>query len=201
MNIAVFASHNGSDLQAIIDACSSGKIKAKVCAVFSNNSDSRALQRAKEAGIDNFHVSATVFGNEEAMNVEILKILDAHDPDIIFLAGYLKKFGVDIVKKYHNRVFNIHPALLPKYGGAGMYGMNVHRAVVDAKEATSGITIHRVDEEYDRGEIIAQTTVNLSPSETAESLAEKVLAREHTFIVEVLGKIINGEIPLGTLPL
>ena len=194
MNIAVFASHNGSDLQAIIDACMSGRIKARVCAVFSNNSDSRALQRAQEAGIDHHHVSAKVFGGEDLMNDEILRILDAHNTDIIFLAGYLKKFSAEISRKYHNRVFNIHPALLPKYGGQGMYGMNVHQAVIKAKETVSGITIHRVNEEYDQGEIVAQTTVDISPDETAESLAEKVLEREHIFIVEVLGKIVDGEI-------
>ncbi|MCL2140086.1 MAG: phosphoribosylglycinamide formyltransferase [Dehalococcoidia bacterium] len=197
MNVAIFASHNGSDLQAVIDACRKGKLKARVCAVFSNNSDSRALLRAKEANIDSYHVSAKVYGNEYVMNNEILKLLDAHQTDIIFLAGYLKRFGHDIVKKYHNRVFNIHPSLLPKYGGQGMYGITVHQAVVKAQEKISGITIHRVNDEYDRGEIVAQTTVPVLPYDTAEILAARVLEREHEFIVEVIGKIVDGDIPIG----
>ena len=197
LNIAVFASHNGSNLQAIIDACRLGVLKANVCVVLSNNSDSRALQRAAEAGIDSFHVSAKTLGSEEALDAEIGQILDSHNADIIFLAGYLKKIGKNVLKKYHNRVFNIHPALLPKYGGKGMFGMNVHKAVIEAKEAVSGITIHRASQEYDDGEIVAQTMITISPNDTAETLAEKILAREHTFIVEVLNQIVDGTISIG----
>jgi len=197
MNIAVFASHNGSDLQAIIDACGSGKINARVCAVLSNNSDSQALQRAANSCIDNYHVSGKRFGNDLNLNIEIMKILNSHYVDMIFLAGYLKKIGIDILKKYHNRIFNIHPALLPKYGGKGMYGINVHNAVINAKETVSGITVHRVNEEYDNGEIVAQTIVDISPNESPESLAKKILEREHTFIVEVINEIIDGNILLG----
>jgi len=197
LNIAVFASHNGSNLQAIIDACRLGVLKANVCVVLSNNSDSRALQRAAEAGIDSFHVSAKTLGSDEALDAEIGQILDSHNADIIFLAGYLKKIGKNVLKKYHNRVFNIHPALLPKYGGKGMFGMNVHKAVIEAKEAVSGITIHRASQEYDDGEIVAQTMITISPNDTAETLAEKILAREHTFIVEVLNQIVDGTISIG----
>jgi len=197
LNIAVFASHNGSNLQAIIDACRLGTLKARVSVVLSNNSDSRALQRAADAGIDSFHVSAKILGSDEALDAEIGQILDSHNTDIIFLAGYLKKIGKNVLKKYHNRVFNIHPALLPKYGGKGMFGMNVHKAVIEAKEAVSGITIHRASQEYDDGEIVAQTMVAISPNETAETLAAKILAREHTFIVEVLNQIVDGTISIG----
>jgi len=194
LNIAVFASHNGSNLQAIIDACKLGVIKANVCVVISNNSSARALQRAKDASIDSYCLSTTMFGNEESLDAETLKILETYNTDIIFLAGYLKKIGRDILRKYHNRVFNIHPALLPKYGGKGMYGMNVHKAVIEAKDTVSGITIHRANHKYDDGEIIAQTIVAVSPDDTAETLAEKILAREHTFIVEILGKIVDGTV-------
>jgi len=194
LNIAVFASHNGSNLQAIIDACKSGEIRARVCVVLSNNSDSYALQRAADAGIDSFHVSAKALGGDDALDAEVMRILHSHNTDIIFLAGYLKKIGEGVLNEYHNRIFNIHPALLPKYGGKGMYGMNVHKAVIEAKETVSGITIHRANQEYDEGEVIAQTTVAISPSDTVETLAEKILVREHTFIVEVLSKIIDGKI-------
>ena len=194
MNIAVFASHNGSDLQAIIDACKSGKINARVCAVLSNNADSRALQRAEASGIDRYHASTKVFGDEDALDAGILEILNSHNIDMIFLAGYLKKIGTGVLRKYRNRIFNIHPALLPQYGGNGMYGMNVHNAVINAKEKVSGITVHRVNEEYDEGEIVAQTTVDITDVETAEALAAKILEREHTFIVEVINEIEKGKI-------
>jgi phosphoribosylglycinamide formyltransferase-1 len=194
LNIAVFASHNGSNLQAIIDACRSGQINANVCVVLSNNANARALQRAKDAGIDSYYVSTKALGDDDALDAEILNILSSYNTDIVFLAGYLKKIGTGVLRKYHNRIFNIHPALLPKYGGKGMYGMNVHKAVIEAKETVSGITIHRANQEYDEGEVVAQTTVAVSPDDTAETLAEKILAREHTFIVEVLNKIVDGRI-------
>lgn len=194
MNIAVFASHNGSDLQAIIDACENKVVNAKVCAVLSNNGDSKALERAGIAGIDNYHVSVKVCGDEDLLDSKILDILDSHEIDIIFLAGYLKKIGSRILRKYHNRIFNIHPALLPKFGGKGMYGINVHKAVIDAKEPVSGITAHRVSENYDEGEIVAQTSVEVLENDTPETLAERILAQEHIFIVEVLKRIISGEI-------
>lgn len=156
MKIAVFSSHNGSDLQAIIDACKNGKV-------------------------DRY----------------ILEVLDKHKIDLVFLAGYLRKIGEKTLKNYHNRIFNIHPALLPQYGGKGMYGMNVHKAVIEAKETLSGVTIHRVNEEYDEGEIVAQTMVDISEHDTPESLAKKILEREHTFLVEFLSDINNFEIMIG----
>ena len=197
MNITVFASHGGSDLQAIINGCKSGNINAKVCAVISNNSDSMALERAKAESIDHYHLSQKVIDSQQELDSKILEILDIHNTDMIFLAGYLKKLGVDILKKYENRVFNIHPALLPKYGGKGMYGMNVHNAVIQAKEKTSGVTIHRVDEEYDSGEIVAQTTVHVVDDDTPEILAARILKCEHTFLIEVINDIIMGKIRLG----
>lgn len=194
MNIAVFASHNGSDLQAIIDACQSGVLDASVCAVFSNNGSSMALERARNAGIASYHASVKIYGDDDTLNDKVLELLEQHNTDIVFLAGYLKKMGNKVLRKYQNRIFNIHPALLPKYGGEGMYGIHVHQAVIDAHEKESGITIHRASENYDEGEIVAQTIVPVSDADTAESLAAKILEREHTFIVETLKKIVAGEI-------
>lgn len=197
MNIAVFASHNGTDLQAIIDACGSGAIDATVCAVLSNNSNSTALARAEKAGIDFYHVSEKVHG--DFVDIRLLEILGSHNTDVVFLAGYLKKLGSPILHKYQNKVFNIHPSLLPKYGGTGMYGINIHQAVINAHDSESGITIHRVNEEYDEGEIVAQKRIPVLYGDTAESLANRILEAEHDFIVEVIRKIISEEIPLGVL--
>jgi phosphoribosylglycinamide formyltransferase-1 len=197
MNIAVFASHGGSDLQAIIDGCKQDKLNATVAGVISNNGDSMALERAKREHIPAYHMSAKKYGSEDLLAEELLKVLEEHQIDMIFLAGYMRMLHVDILTKYHNRVFNIHPALLPKCGGRGMYGMNVHTAVIEAKETETGVTIHRVNAEYDSGEIVAQTKVPVLENDTPEILAARVLEREHTFLVEVIAKIIGGEIVLG----
>lgn len=197
MNIAVFASHGGSDLQAIIDGCKNRKIDGKVCAVITNNSDALALERARKESIDNYHISANVYSNTDELDLKILEILESHNIDMIFLAGYLKKIGLSLLHKYDKRIFNIHPALLPKFGGKGMYGMNVHKAVIESKEKISGVTIHRVNDKYDSGDIVAQTQIDVLESDTPESLAAKILEREHTFLVEVVNDIICGKIKLG----
>ncbi|MCL1787395.1 MAG: phosphoribosylglycinamide formyltransferase [Defluviitaleaceae bacterium] len=189
-NIAVFASGGGSGLQAIIDACRAGTLDANVCAVISNNSKSMALQRARGAGVPAFHISAKTAPDPQALDETILETLRGTNTDIIFLAGYLKKVGADILQAYKGRMYNIHPSLLPKYGGKGMFGIHIHTAVLAAGETETGITIHKVDPEYDTGEIIAQCTVPVEPGDTPETLAARVLAREHLFLVETLRKEI-----------
>lgn len=197
MNIAVFASHGGSDLQEIIDGCKTGKIHAKVAVVISNNGNSMALQRAENEKIPCYHLSAKQSGSEEILAEEILDVLSKYNIDMIFLAGYMRLLHISILQKYHNRIFNIHPALLPKFGGKGMYGMNVHNAVIQAHEGETGITIHRVNAEYDSGEIVAQTKVPVRADDTAETLAARVLEREHEFLIEVISDIASGRIVLG----
>ena len=197
MNIAVFASHGGSDLQAIIDGCKNNKINAEVVVVISNNGDSMALQRAKNEKIPAYHLSAKKFGSEDALALEILNVLSQYGVDMIFLAGYMRMLHISILEKYNNRIFNIHPALLPKFGGKGMYGMNVHNAVIQAGETETGVTIHRVNAEYDSGEIVAQTKVAVMVGDTEEILAARVLEREHEFLVEVISDISEGKITLG----
>lgn len=197
MNIAVFASHGGSDLQAIIDGCKNHQINASVVCVISNNGDSMALKRAENDNIPAYHMSAKKYGDEETLASEILKVLSSHSVDMIFLAGYMRMLHISVLQKYDNRIFNIHPALLPKFGGKGMFGMNVHNAVIAAGEKETGVTIHRVSAEYDSGEIVAQTTVPVEEGDTAEILAARVLEREHTFLVGVISDICNNKIKLG----
>lgn len=197
MRIAVFASHGGSDMQAIIDGCKEGAIHAEVALIISNNSDSMAMERAEREGIDHYHLSAKKCGSEEALESRVLELLERYKIDMIFLAGYMRKLGGKVLDAYHNRVFNIHPALLPKYGGKGMYGIHVHEAVIAAGDPVSGVTIHRVNNQYDSGDIIAQAEVPVLPGDDAETLAARVLEREHRFLVEIISKIADGEIPLG----
>ena len=192
MKIAVFASHEGTDLQAIIDGCKNGLIDAEVTLVISNNEDSGALRRAKKEQIENYYISNKNYPDEEELVDKTLEVLNKSKIDIIFLAGYLKKMPEKIIKEYKNKIFNIHPALLPKYGGKGMYGINVHKAVLEAKEKETGITIHKVDENYDNGQISKQTTVPVKPEDTPEELATRVLEKEHIFIVETLSEIVEN---------
>ena len=164
--------------------------------VISNNSDSMALQRAVNENIPNYHLSSRQYDSEELLARRILQVLDKYSVDMIFLAGYMRMLHTSILEKYNNRVFNIHPALLPKYGGKGMYGINVHNAVIAAKERETGVTIHRVNAEYDSGEIVAQTIVSVNEDDTPETLAARVLEREHEFLVEVISDIAAGKIAL-----
>ena len=155
-----------------------------------------ALQRAVKENIPNYHLSSRQYGSEELLAERILQVLDKYSVDMIFLAGYMRMLHTSILEKYNNRVFNIHPALLPKYGGKGMYGINVHNAVIAAKERETGVTIHRVNAEYDSGEIVAQTIVSVNEDDTPETLAVRVLEREHEFLVEVISDIVAGKIAL-----
>ena len=156
-----------------------------------------ALQRAENENIPNFHMSAKKYGSEEILAKEILNILKQYNIDMIFLAGYMRLLHATVLEKYDNRIFNIHPALLPKFGGKGMFGMDVHNAVINAKEKETGVTIHRVNAEYDSGEIVAQTKVAVMENDTPEILAARVLLREHEFLVEVISSIAEGKIQLG----
>ena len=189
INIAVFASHNGSNLQAVINGCKEGKISGRVALVISNNPDAFALQRAKNAAIPAFCLNKKSMG--EKLDEATFKLLAEHRADLIFLAGYLKKLPPCILHGYKDRIYNIHPALLPKFGGKGMFGMNVHKAVIAAGEDFSGATIHRVSGEYDTGEIVSQATVPVMKDDTPETLAKRVLEAEHELIVRSLAEIVK----------
>ena len=194
--LGFLASHGGSNMQAIIDACKTGRLEAKPCVVISNNSDSMALRRAKNEGIPNYHISAVTYpGSLE--DEEILRTLKRHRVDTVILAGYMKMLGPETLKAYRGRILNIHPALLPKYGGKGMYGKRVHETVLAAGEKMTGVSIHIVDETYDTGPIINQCQVPVCEGDTVDSLAERVLEHEHVLYVETLQKISKGEILLG----
>lgn len=184
-------------MQAIIDGCKDKRLDAKVVVAISNNADSMALKRAENENIPHYHLSVKQFESEDELAFKILEVLEQYNVDMIFLAGYMRLLHSLILKQYNNRIFNIHPALLPKFGGRGMYGMNVHNAVIAAGEKETGVTIHRVNEIYDSGEIIAQAKVAVLPDDTPETLAARVLEKEHEFLVEVIAKIIAGEIMLG----
>ena len=196
MNLGFFASGRGSNMQAAIDACHAGVLDAKACLVISNNSESEALVRARREGIPGYHFSSKTHPDPAHLDEAILSVLQQHQTGLVILAGYLKRLGEKTLLAYQGRVINIHPALLPKYGGAGMYGANVHEAIIEAGDQETGVTIHLVDREYDHGQILTQCRVPVVENDTAETLAARVLVREHTFLVETLKRIIDGEIVL-----
>lgn len=196
MNIGFLASHNGSNMQAIIDACKSGALQASPAVVISNNADSGALVRARQEGIPLYHLSGKTHPDPALLDQAILDALLRHGADTVVLAGYMKKLGPRTLSRFSGRILNIHPALLPRFGGTGMYGMNVHRAVIAAGESESGVSIHLVDADYDTGPVIAQARVPVEPGDTAETLAERVLRREHSFFPETLQRIASGELRL-----
>ena len=199
MNLGFLASHNGSNMQAVIDACKTGRLKAMPAVVISNNSDLGALARAEREGIPHYHLSTKTHPDAETLDAAILQMLLEHKVELVVLAGYLRKVGAQTLRQYSDRIINIHPALLPKFGGQGMYGQNVHQAVLEAGETETGVTIHLVNDEYDRGQILAQRKVAVLPTDTVETLAARVLETEHAFLVETLQKIIDGKIGLPSI--
>lgn len=173
--LAVLASGRGSNLQAIIDHFDNlaRERVAKVVLVASNKVDSAALIRAATAAIDIAHFDAADDGSE------LLALLRKSRIDLVVLAGYLKRIPGSVIREYSGRIMNIHPALLPAFGGEGMYGARVHEAVIASGATESGVTVHLVDNEYDRGPIVAQWRIPVEKSDTAESLAARVLNVEH----------------------
>jgi formyltetrahydrofolate-dependent phosphoribosylglycinamide formyltransferase len=181
--VAVFASGGGSNFQALLDhAGADGSSRRgapwRPVLLVSDRDGAGALDRARAAGVERAIVPTT--GRDAAeVAAEMLELLDAHHVDALLLAGYLKLVPTDVVRRYRGRIVNIHPALLPAFGGPGMYGMNVHRAVLESGARVTGATVHLVDEVYDRGPIVAQWPVPVRPGDTGEDLAARVLAVEH----------------------
>lgn len=187
-NIAVLASHNGSGFEAL--EASSKHLNIQICVVITNNSHAPVIEKAKK-----LHIPTFVINNKTSQNTahDILTLLEKYESDYIFLSGYMKKLDLSIIKAYKNRIINAHPALLPKFGGHGMYGRFVHVAVIEAKEKTSGVSIHFVDEIYDSGEIILQKCLDVNENETPESLETRVKLLEKEAIVEAFEIILTDQ--------
>lgn len=184
INLVIFASGNGSNAERLIQYFKddpSVKIKAVVC----NNKDAFVLERAKRNHIPGFLIDKHKFHDPG-----FIEQLKAWQTDWIILAGFLWLIPETLIRQYQQRIVNIHPALLPKFGGKGMYGMNVHKAVIDAKEKISGISIHFVDKEYDNGSVLFQAECNVDVDDTPESLAKKIHELEYVYFPEVVDRLI-----------
>lgn len=197
MKLGFLASHHGSNLQAVIAACAADRLPATPAVVISNNAESEALARARRHGIPHYHLSRRTHPDPEQLDGAILEALVRHDAQLVVLAGYMRKLGARTLARYDRRVINIHPALLPKFGGQGMYGSRVHEAVLAAGERETGVTIHLVDGEYDHGRILAQCRVPVLAGDTVEALAQRVQPREREFLVETLERIVAGTLALS----
>lgn len=184
VKLAILISGSGTNLQAIINAIENDGLPAEICSVISDNAGAYGLQRAKFVGIPTHIVK-----KGKKMSDAILPLVE--NVDYIVLAGFLSILSADFCKKWKRKIINLHPALLPKYGGKGMYGNFVHQAVLNNNEKESGATVHWVTEEIDKGDIILQNSCPISSNETAASLAQKVHKIEHRILVEAIRSLSN----------
>jgi phosphoribosylglycinamide formyltransferase 1 len=184
--IAIFASGSGSNAENLIQFFKNDK-KNQIVAVYCNKSDAGVLGRAKRLNVPSF-----IFSKKEMLDGLVLKQLKKDQINFIVLAGFLLQLPKEIIEKYHHTIVNIHPALLPKYGGKGMYGMYVHQAVKENNETETGITIHYVNENYDEGAIIFQKSVAVLPSDTPESIAHKIHELEYEYFPSVVKNLLNS---------
>lgn len=186
LRLAVLVSGGGTNLQSIIDATQSGVLKSQIVCVISNKETAYGLERARQ-----HHIPAYFINPSEAdYNERVLKRLQEENVDLIVLSGYLKIVDPQLIKAYPHRIINIHPSLLPKFGGKGFYGLYVHKAVIKAGEKESGATVHFVDEGVDTGEIILQKRLEVAKDDTPERLQARILEQiEHSILVEAIQKL------------
>ena len=194
MRLTVFASGGGSNFQSILDAIDRGMIDADPVGLVSNTPDAGALRRAARHGVPTAVVDPDDFDTTQAFGRELLQVLDRQSATFVALAGYMRKIPATVVDAFRGRMVNIHPALLPAFGGKGMYGMNVHRAVLDYGAHWSGATVHLVDEEYDHGPIVLQEPVPVYPDDTPDTLAARVLKVEHRIYPMALRFFARGRV-------
>ena len=187
-NIVVFASGSGSNAVKIYEYFS-GLNNVNIASLYCNNPNAKVLERFKS-----FNIDTVLFSKNDLKSNTILNSLKKVNPDLIVLAGFLLKIPKDITNFFKNKIINIHPALLPLYGGKGMYGENIHKAVIKNKDKMSGLTIHYVNDKYDDGAIIFQKTIRIEPGETPLSLSKKILTEEHINYPVEIGKLLaNGQ--------
>jgi phosphoribosylglycinamide formyltransferase-1 len=194
LKLGFLASGNGSSARAIVAAIRTGELTAEARILVSNNRTSPALAFASEQGVPTLHIATQA--DPEAADERLMQAMADHGVELIVLSGYLRQLGPRTLGRYAGRILNIHPGPLPDFGGHGMYGRRVHEAVIAAGVAQSGICIHLVDEEYDRGPVIARRSAPVLPGDTAETLETRVTALEPGFFVETLKRIAEGALVL-----
>jgi phosphoribosylglycinamide formyltransferase-1 len=194
IRIGVLASGSGTNLQAIMDGCSRGEIRGRVVVVISNNPKARALDRARLAGIPAVAMHHRAFPDRDTFDAKLVEILHSYEVDLVCLAGFMRVLGPSFIRQFPDRIMNIHPALLPAFGGLGMFGDRVHQTVLDSGVRFSGCTIHFANEAPDGGPIILQAIVPVLDTDTAQSLAERILVEEHRLYPEAVKLFAEGRL-------
>jgi phosphoribosylglycinamide formyltransferase 1 len=183
--IVIFASGSGTNAENIIIHFASKKL-GTVVAVFTNNPNAKVIERTKK-----YDIPTVIFSKEDLIERKVLQKINSLQPDLIVLAGFLLKFPQNIIDAYPDKIINVHPALLPKYGGKGMYGMHIHQAIIENKESETGITIHYVNENYDEGAIIFQKSVSITDCKTPEEVAQKIHELEMEHFPKIISQILT----------
>ena len=186
IRLGILASHQGTNFQIIADACAEGNLNAQVVALICNNSNAPVIRRANSMRIPAYHISGSTLSEASELDAAINKRLTSSRTELIILAGYMKKIGPLVLNKFAGRIINVHPSLLPRYGGQGYFGMRVHEAVIAAGDKETGATVHHVTETYDEGEPIRQEKIAVAPGDTPESIAKKLQPIEHKMLIETI---------------
>lgn len=192
--LGFLASNNGSSFRAIVAAAEAGQLDVAPALIVSNRATAPALDYARDHRIEAYHIATRL--DPARADAYLTEVLTAAQVDLVVLSGYLRKLGPSVLDAFGGRILNIHPALLPKFGGQGMYGLRVHEAVLAAGEVLTGASVHLVDQEYDHGPVLAQSLVAVEPGDTPQALAERVMAAEPELYIDTLNQIASGKISL-----
>ena len=192
LRIGVLASHQGTNFQAVVDACQQGRIRAHVALLICNNSNAPVMTRARKSGIPTVHLSSITHPSPDLLDESMNNHLAEEKIDLVVLAGYMKKLAPCVLDAYRDRIINVHPSLLPQHGGPGFYGSSVHKAVIEAGDSETGATVHLVNSEYDMGKTLMQEKITVEVDDTPESLAERLHPIEHKLLIEVIQQFAEG---------
>jgi len=195
LRLGMLASHGGTNVQSVVQACGESRLAAEPALIISNNRDSAVLEFGRSRGVPSIWIGGAAYQDEAVRDHAICAELSSHNVDLVLLLGYMRKLGPATLGCFRNRILNIHPSLLPKHGGKGRYGIHVHESVLASGDTETGVSVHLVDAEYDQGPVIAQCRVSVLNGDTPATLQARVLAREHEFLVETLNRIVAGSIP------
>ena len=192
LRVGVLASHQGTNFQAVVDACQQGRIRAHVALLICNNSNAPDMTRARRSGIPTVHLSSITHPSPDLLDESMNNHLTEENIDLVVLAGYMKKLAPRVLDAYRDRIINVHPSLLPHHGGPGFYGSRVHKAVIEAGDSETGATVHLVNSEYDMGKTLMQEKITVEVDDTPESLAERLHPIEHKLLIEVIQQFAEG---------
>ena len=193
LRIGVLASHQGTNFQAIVNACQQGRVQANIALLICNNSDAPVMARARKSGVPAVHLSSLTHPSSGVLDESMNNHLDDENIDLVVLAGYMKKLGPRVLAAYRDRIINVHPSLLPRHGGPGFYGSRVHQAVIESGDSETGATVHMVNEDYDMGKTLLQEKITVKVDDTPDSLAERLHPIEHKLLIEVIQQFAAGK--------